>query len=83
MQVDFGNVAKLYALYRNDLPQELLKTLKLRGVKLKGKKLVDLGAGTGVLSRALYKEGAEVIGIEPVNRRGVKDRSGKRISYYI
>jgi len=65
LQVDFGNVAKLYALYRNDLPGELLKTLKLRGVKLTGKKVVDLGAGTGVLSRALYKEGAEVIGIEP------------------
>ena len=65
MDVNFGHVAKNYAQYRNDLPDELLKSLTLRGISFEGKKVVDLGCGTGVLSRALQKEGANVVGVEP------------------
>lgn len=65
MKVNFGNVAKSYAKFRNDLPVELLKDLKLRGIIFNDKKVVDLGSGTGVFSRALHKEGASVVGVEP------------------
>lgn len=65
MKVNFSNVAKNYAKFRNDLPTELLEGLKLRGIVFNGKKVADLGAGTGVLCRALEKEGAAVIGVEP------------------
>lgn len=65
MNVNFGNVAEKYAKFRNDLPVELIDSLKHRGVYFKGEKVVDLGAGTGILSRALHQEGAVVVGVEP------------------
>lgn len=65
MKVNFGNVAKNYARFRNDLPAELLEGLKLRRVSFNDKKVVDLGSGTGVLCRTMQKEGAAVIGVEP------------------
>lgn len=65
MKVNFGNVAKNYARYRNDLPAELIEGLKIRGINFNNKKVVDLGSGTGVFSRALHREGASVIGVEP------------------
>ncbi|MCL7749588.1 class I SAM-dependent methyltransferase [Halalkalibacter alkaliphilus] len=67
MKVNFGNVAKNYARFRNDLPIELLESLKLRGINFNNKNVADLGSGTGVLSRALYREGAVVVGVEPSN----------------
>mgnify|MGYP002508084083 CR=1 FL=1 len=65
MKVNFGNVAQNYAKFRNDLPVELLESLNVRGIHFKAKKIADLGCGTGILCRALYHEGAEVVGIEP------------------
>lgn len=86
MEVDFGNVAKNYAKYRNDLPDELLESLKLRGIDFKNKKVVDLGSGTGVLSRALVNEGAVVVGVEPSEElieqaRAIDKRVGNIIGY--
>src|SRR5690625_2430880 len=60
MKVNFGNVAKNYARFRNDLPDELLESLKLRGIVFDGKKVADLGCGTGVFCRALYREGDRI-----------------------
>lgn len=65
MEVDFGRVAQSYAKFRNDLPNELMGSLRLRGISFSNKKVADLGAGTGVLTRALAEEGAEVVGVEP------------------
>lgn len=65
MKVNFGEVAKNYAKYRNDLPKELIEGLKMRGVDFKKKRVLDLGSGSGILSRIIYKEGAEVVGVEP------------------
>lgn len=65
MKAHFGNVAKYYAKYRNDLPVQLFETLIKREIDFKGKKVVDLGSGTGVLSRALQDRGAFVVGVEP------------------
>ncbi|KWW20485.1 methyltransferase type 11 [Peribacillus simplex] len=65
MDVNFGRVAKNYAQYRNDLPMEVMESLKRRGIDFTHKKVADLGSGTGVLSRALDVEGAVVVGVEP------------------
>ena len=86
MDVNFGHVAKNYAQYRNDLPDELLKSLTLRGISFEGKKVVDLGCGTGVLSRALQKEGANVVGVEPAlalieEALTIDAKKGYRIDY--
>lgn len=65
MKINFGNVAKNYAKYRNDLPSELLDSLRLRGIVFHDKKVADLGSGSGVLCRVLQQEGAAVVGVEP------------------
>ncbi|XHU82194.1 methyltransferase domain-containing protein [Peribacillus muralis] len=86
MKVNFGNLAKNYAQYRNDLPAELLESLRLRGIHFNNKKVVDLGSGTGVLSRALHNEGAFVVGVEPsaelIEQAKIIDESeGNKIEY--
>ncbi|WP_018924075.1 class I SAM-dependent methyltransferase [Salsuginibacillus kocurii] len=63
--VNFGNVSKAYAKGRNDLPADVIPRLTHRGTKLRGNTVVDLGAGSGVLSRELSKSGARVYGVEP------------------
>ncbi|KRF67461.1 methyltransferase type 11 [Bacillus sp. Soil768D1] len=65
MKVNFGKVAKDYAKWRNDLPGELIESLKIRGINFANVPVADLGSGTGVLSRALFKERAKVVGVEP------------------
>ncbi|MBX9958385.1 methyltransferase domain-containing protein [Peribacillus simplex] len=65
VNVNFGNVAKNYAQWRNDLPDELLESLKIRGINFSNVRVADLGSGTGVWSRALFNEGAKVVGVEP------------------
>lgn len=65
MKADFGKVAKGYALYRNDLKVDLFESLKVRGITFQGRSVADLGSGTGILTRMLLEQGAEVTGIEP------------------
>lgn len=64
-KVDFGNVAKEYLKYRDDIPENLLKGLEKRGVEISGSKVADLGAGPGLLSKMLSNHGAIVDAVEP------------------
>jgi SAM-dependent methyltransferase len=66
MNVNFGNVSSDYAKYRDQLPPVFFEQLKDKGIQFEGLKVVDLGVGTGIFSRALEKQGANVIGIEPL-----------------
>ncbi|TVT27818.1 methyltransferase domain-containing protein [Salinicoccus cyprini] len=65
MNVDFGNVAKEYVKFRNDIPENLIRELEKRGVEVTGSKVADLGAGPGLLSKMLSDKGAIVDAIEP------------------
>lgn len=62
---NFGEVAKSYAKSRNDLPDNLISSLNVRGIELEGKKAADIGCGTGVLTRKLAQSGAIITGVEP------------------
>ncbi|GIP32167.1 class I SAM-dependent methyltransferase [Paenibacillus sp. J2TS4] len=64
-KVSFGQVASDYAKFRDELPQVIFEQFKQRGVELSGKKVMDLGSGSGIFSRALASQGASVVGIEP------------------
>lgn len=64
-QIDFGQVANSYAGSREDIPVTLMDSLYLRNIFLEGKKVVDIGSGTGVLTRKLALRKADVVGIDP------------------
>lgn len=63
--INFGNVADDYANYRDEIPDILFAQLKERQVDFAGKQVVDLGAGTGIFTRAIATQGAIVTGVEP------------------
>jgi ubiquinone/menaquinone biosynthesis C-methylase UbiE len=67
-QVNFGNVADDYAKYRDEIPSIIFDQLKERNVEFFGKSVIDLGSGSGIFSRAMANQGANVIGVEPEDR---------------
>lgn len=73
---NYDKIAKIYHSFRTErYPQgwfynELLEmptTLKLLG-NVKGKKILDLGCGTGIYSKLLTKKGAKIKGIDISNK---------------
>src|SRR5690348_10748488 len=64
-QTDFGQVANSYARSREDIPIALMESLQLRNIFFPGKKIADIGAGTGALTRKMAMRNADVVGIEP------------------
>lgn len=62
----FANVAAAYERGRPDYPHELLDWMGQRGDLGADRCVVDLGAGTGKLSRLLVGHGARVIAVEPL-----------------
>jgi SAM-dependent methyltransferase len=65
MTISFDKVSDDYAQYRDHLPDVFFQQLMSLGIDFQGLEVVDLGSGTGILSRDLAQRGANVIGIEP------------------
>ena len=61
---DWGRTSEYYAKYRDIYPEEFYRKIADRGLCIKGQKVLDLGTGTGVLPRNMYKYGAEWIGTD-------------------
>ncbi|MER7768015.1 class I SAM-dependent methyltransferase [Kitasatospora sp. NPDC096140] len=62
----FGAVAAEYDRARPGYPAELFDALeRLWGRGLKGARVLDVGAGTGIATRLLAARGAEVVAVEP------------------
>ena len=65
MQVNFGRTAADYARYRAGFPALLFDELAARGVAVAGRRVLDLGTGTGTLARGFAARGAEVVALDP------------------
>ena len=63
-EFDFGKVSEDYAKYRDIYPREFYDLLLKRNLCINGQKILDIGTGTGVLPRNLYKYGGEFVGID-------------------
>jgi ubiquinone/menaquinone biosynthesis C-methylase UbiE len=62
----FSNRVDDYVRYRPGYPAALFALLAARGCLAAGRVVVDVGAGTGILSRGLLESGgARVVGVEP------------------
>lgn len=61
---DWGKTSEEYAKYRDIYPEEFYRKIADRGLCIDGQQVLDLGTGTGVLPRNMYKYGAKWIGTD-------------------
>ena len=61
---DWGKTSKDYAKYRDIYPQEFYDYILNLGLCKDGQKALDIGTGTGVLPRNMYKYGATWVGTD-------------------
>lgn len=61
---DWGKTSEFYAKYRDIYPDEFYRKIADRGLCVEGQKVLDLGTGTGVLPRNMYKYGAIWVGTD-------------------
>lgn len=85
---DWGKTAKDYALYRDIYPPEFYRGIMDAGLCVKGQKVLDIGTGTGVLPRNLYRYGASFIGADiseeqVAEARRMSGEAGMDIEYIV
>ena len=61
---DWGNTSEDYAKYRDIYPEEFYQSILELGLCRDGQKVLDIGTGTGVLPRNMYRYGASWIGTD-------------------
>ena len=61
---DWGKASKDYAKYRDIYPEEFYEKITGCGLCIEGQRVLDLGTGTGVLPRNLYRWGARFVGAD-------------------
>ena len=61
---DWGNTSKDYAKYRDIYPDRFYQFILDLGLCKDGQKVLDIGTGTGVLPRNMYRYGAKWIGTD-------------------
>ena len=61
---DFGKISADYAKWRDVYPSEFYEKLRNLGIGAKNQRVLDLGTGTGVLPRNMYKFGADWTGAD-------------------
>lgn len=61
---DWGQASADYAKYRDIYPQEFYEKIIELGLCTSGQRVLDLGTGTGVIPRNMYKYGAHFVGAD-------------------
>ena len=61
---DWGRISSDYAKFRDIYPEKFYNKIIRRGLCTKGKNILDIGTGTGVLPRNMYGFGAKWIGTD-------------------
>jgi len=85
---DWGRVSSDYAKYRDIYPEEFYRRIIEIGLCTKGQRVLDLGTGTGVLPRNLYRYGADFIGVD-ISENQIKQarllskEAGMKIDYVV
>lgn len=82
---DFGKISEDYARFRDIYPDGFYKKILERNLCVSGQKVLDLGTGTGVLPRNMYRFGAKWTATDISENQIEKARemsAGKDIDYY-
>lgn len=61
---DWGKTSSDYAKYRDIYPQDFYNKIVSRKLCIKGQNVLDIGTGTGVIPRNMYRYGAKWIGTD-------------------
>lgn len=61
---DFGRTSQDYAKYRDIYPDAFYRQIISRNLCLNGQSVLDVGTGTGVLPRNMYRYGAKWTGVD-------------------
>lgn len=82
---DWGRTSADYAKYRDIYPQEFYDKIIGRGLCVSGHSVLDMGTGTGVLPRNMYRYGAKWIGTDISENQIAQAKrlsAGMDIDYY-
>lgn len=82
---DFGKTSNDYAKFRDIYPKIFYDKIISRNICINGQKVLDIGTGTGVLPRNLYKYGAKWTGIDISGKQIEQAKllsNGMNIDYY-
>ncbi len=83
---DWGRTSADYAKFRDIYPPVFFDKVAERGFCVKGQRVLDIGTGTGVVPRNMYKYGAEWVGSDIsenqiAQAKLLADRDGMNIEY--
>lgn len=82
---DWGKTSEDYAKYRDIYPQEFYDKIISRNLCVNGQRVLDMGTGTGVLPRNMYRYGAKWTGTD-ISENQIEQAkllsSGMEIDYY-
>ncbi|HRR76013.1 MAG TPA: class I SAM-dependent methyltransferase [Ruminococcus sp.] len=85
---DWGKASEDYAKFRDIYPPVFFQKVADRGLCVKGQKVLDLGTGTGVVPRNMYRYGAEWTGSDIsenqiAQARILAEKEGKNIDFVV
>lgn len=82
---DWGRTSADYAKFRDIYPQEFYDKILSRNLCVAGQRVLDVGTGTGVLPRNMYRYGAKWTGADGAENQILQARAlseGMDIDYY-
>lgn len=87
-EFDFGKTSSDYAKYRDIYPEIFYRKIADRGLCVSGQRALDIGTGTGVLPRNMYRFGAEWTGADIsaeqiAQAKKLSEAAGMSISYQV
>ncbi len=85
---DWGKTSADYAKYRDIYPESFYETIAQNGLCVEGQRVLDIGTGTGVLPRNMYKYGARWTAADISDNqikaaRELSAEQGMNICYYV
>lgn len=85
---DWGRTSSDYAKFRDIYPPIFFQKIADRGLCVKGQRVLDLGTGTGVVPRNMYKYGASWVGSDIsenqiAQAKALAQRDGMDIEYIV